>query len=297
MNFKKVNNSYNNKIYYRCRNYRKDEHNRVGGKRFCNAKIEFNIDSDLKPENKFKMVADHSDECYNLEKIEPFNNNILNEWEEFTNNIYNYLNNIKEEYKIKTVFEKIKIIYNNNKYTFKFDENKIKKLIKKWHRNSLKFKLYTIFEKHNIIIPNEDILLREFNYFYNFEENKSKLNLNIYAIWINYISISHIRKRKHLFIEGTWYRPKGFEQILIILYKDIITNEKIPGCLIIMNNKKFCLYKKVLEAFISVITQNNTFKLEIESITSDDEIAMINAISEVFVESVGLTIIFIIKKL
>ena len=38
-----------------------------------------------------------------------------------------------------------------------------------------------------------------------------------------------------------------------------------------------------MEAFISVITQNNTFKLEIESITSDDEIAMINAISEVFV--------------
>ena len=38
-----------------------------------------------------------------------------------------------------------------------------------------------------------------------------------------------------------------------------------------------------MESFISIITQNNTFKPEIESITSDDEIAMINAISEVFV--------------
>ena len=75
--YKKVNNSNNNKIYYKCRNYLKDEHNRVGGKRFCHAKIEFNIDSDLKPENKFKMVAAHSDECYNLEKIQPFNNNII----------------------------------------------------------------------------------------------------------------------------------------------------------------------------------------------------------------------------
>ena len=50
-----------------------------------------------------------------------------------------------------------------------------------------------------------------------------------------------------------------------------------------MNNKKYCLYKKVLDSFVSIITQNNTFKLEFESITSDDEIAMINAISEVFV--------------
>ena len=142
--------------------------------------------------------------------------------------------------------------------------------------------MYTIFEKDNILLSNGEIILREFNYFYNYEDDKSKPVLNKYAIWINDLSISHLRKAKHLFIDGTWYRPDGFVQILIILYKDIITNEKLPGCFIIMNNKKYTLYKKVLESFVNIITQNKIFNLEIESITSDEEIALINSINEVF---------------
>ena len=63
-----------------------------------------------------------------------------------------------------------------------------------------------------------------------------------------------------------------------------------------MNNKKYCLYKKVLESFISIITQNNIFKLEFESITSDDEIAMTNAISEVFVGVIRFNCYFHYKK-
>ena len=141
---------------------------------------------------------------------------------------------------------------------------------------------YTIFEKHNIISSNGEILLREFNYYYIYEKDYSKPLLNKYAIWINDISISHIRKTKHLFIAGTWYRPDGFAQILIILYKDIITNNKLPGCFIIMNNKEYSLYKKVLESFINIIKQNKIFNLEIESITSDEKIAFINAINEIF---------------
>ena len=83
-----------------------------------------------------------------------------------------------------------------------------------------------------------------------FEEDKCKPLLNIYALWINDISISHIRKSKNFFIDNTWYLSDGFAQILIILYKDIITNDKLPCCFIIMNNKKFNLFKKVLEAFL-----------------------------------------------
>ena len=129
--YQRKKNTNNNKLYDRCPNYRKDEHNRVGTKRFWEAKIEFNIDADLKSNKKFKMVTDHSKEFYNLEKMEPINNNIINEWEDFTYKIYNYLNNIKDEYDNKKVIEKIKSIYNNNKYTFNYNENKINKLIKK----------------------------------------------------------------------------------------------------------------------------------------------------------------------
>ena len=40
------------------------------------------------------------------------------------------------------------------------------------------------------------------------------------------LNLSHIRVAKHLFIDGTWYKPGNFSQILIIEYKDIILNEK-----------------------------------------------------------------------
>lgn len=50
---------------------------------------------------------------------------------------------------------------------------------------------------------------------------------------------AHIRQSKNNFIDGTWYRPKGFRQILIIEYKDIITKEKIIGPYIIMNKKNY----------------------------------------------------------
>ena len=79
-----------------------------------------------------------------------------------------------------------------------------------------------------------------------FEEKKINPNFNQYAIWIDDLNISHLRTSKHIFIDGTWYRPNEFEQILIILYKDVITMEKIPGCYIIMNNKKYEIYKEVL---------------------------------------------------
>ena len=60
--------------------------------------------------------------------------------------------------------------------------------------------------------------------------------MNKYGIWINDLNISHIREAEHLFIDSTWYKPNGYKQILIILYKDI--KEKIPGCFFVMNNKQ-----------------------------------------------------------
>ena len=57
---KKVENN-NNMIYFGCKNYRKDERHRVGLKRFCDSKIEYNINANNGSFNqKFKIVCDHS---------------------------------------------------------------------------------------------------------------------------------------------------------------------------------------------------------------------------------------------
>ena len=63
--------------------------------------------------------------------------------------------------------------------------------------------------------------------------------MNKFGIWIDDLNISHISEVEHLFIDSTWYKPNGYKQILIILYKDIIIKEKISGYFVIMNNKQY----------------------------------------------------------
>ena len=95
----------------------------------------------------------------------------------------------------------------------------------------------------------ENYFYQSLGIFYSYDKNKSCPNLNKFAIWIDEINISLIRKSLNLFIDDTWYKPDDFKQILIILYKDIIINENILVCYIIVINKKFFIYKKALEAF------------------------------------------------
>jgi len=94
--------------------------------------------------------------------------------------------------------------------------------------------------------------------------------------------ISHVRKSKHIFIDCTWYQPQGLKQILVILFKDIIINKKIPCCFMILKNKRYEIYEKCLNSFKNIITQNNIFDLEIETITTDAETALLNAINNIF---------------
>ena len=75
---------------------------------------------------------------------------------------------------MKTALENLKKIDSENNYEFVFNEKKIIKFIKSRMRNSLKFSMYTILEKNNMINKNGEIFLREFRYFYNYENNKSK---------------------------------------------------------------------------------------------------------------------------
>ena len=91
-----------------------------------------------------------------------------------------------------------------------------------------------------------------------------------------------MRESEHIFLDGTWCKPNGFAQILIIQFKDSIIKEKIFGSYIIMNNKKAVLYIEVLKTFKKIMTQNNKYELNIKTITSDAEKALIKGINIVF---------------
>ena len=60
--------------------------------------------------------------------------------------------------------------------------------------------------------------------------------------------IARGRESFYFFIDGTWYRPKGYAQLLIILFKDNIIKEKIPLFFILMSNKKEESYKRVFNS-------------------------------------------------
>ena len=117
--------------------------------------------------------------------------------------------------------------------------------INNWKYKSIKFTQYNIFIKTNIIDDDGSTILKEYNCFYSYNKNSADSILNIYAIWMSDLMISHVRKSKHIFIDCTWYQPQGFKQILVILFKDIIINKKIPCCFMILNNKRYEIYENV----------------------------------------------------
>ena len=46
-----------------------------------------------------------------------------------------------------------------------------------------------------------------------------------------------MRISHHYYIDATFNIPKDFSQLLIFMYKDLLTELKIPGLFILMNGK------------------------------------------------------------
>ena len=86
-----------------------------------------------------------------------------------------------------------------------------------------------------------------------------------------------MRKSKNFFVDGTFHHPE-FKQMLIIMYKDIITDLKIPGLYIIMNSKKEELYDFILSSIFNLLTKYNSINLDLETIVTDQEKALINSL-------------------
>ena len=92
-----------------------------------------------------------------------------------------------------------------------------------------------------------------------------------------------MRKSQNIIIDDTFHVPYSFSQSLVIMYKDIITSEKYPAFYILMNRKNYELYDIVLKSVINILTQNKLYKLNINTITTDEEFALIKAIKNNFI--------------
>ena len=84
-----------------------------------------------------------------------------------------------------------------------------------------------------------------------------------------------MRKANHYYIDCTFHHPKEYKQLLIVMYKDIITDLKIPGIYILLNNKTQRMYSLAFESLIHILTENKTYDLDIKSIITDSETAFL----------------------
>ena len=99
------------------------------------------------------------------------------------------------------------------------------------------------------------------------------------------LMISLARASNHYLVHATFHHPKDFSEIMVIIYKDIIINEYLPGFYILLSNKSEMLYNLALRSLKRILTQNRLYKLNIKTITTDTEVALINAINANFIES------------
>ena len=89
------------------------------------------------------------------------------------------------------------------------------------------------------------LILREYRLIPNEESTREKQMYHEYIIWGNAENIMRIKASKNIFLDSTFHHPPNFYQLLIMMYKDIITGLKIPGIYVLMNSKKEILYKYI----------------------------------------------------
>ena len=80
------------------------------------------------------------------------------------------------------------------------------------------------------------------------------------------------------------------------MYKDIITELKIPGIFILLSGKNQFLYDYIFSSIINIVTNNRKFDLNILSIVSDSEKALVNSIKKNFPNSLRISCYFHYKQ-
>ena len=164
---------------------------------------------------------------------------LMGSYNDYINKGFIYLDST-EEYNKKLFTMNLQNIYNENKYSFKLKENTIKIIIGKWKNNSLRFTKYNAIE--NKFNKNNELILWEYKTCPIYTSNKKHPINSEYFIWTSDKIIARARISKHLFIDATFHHPMDYSQLLIIIFKDIITSDYIPGYFILMSDKTEIIY-------------------------------------------------------
>ena len=304
INIKKLNKNYDKrkikKIIYKCKNNRKDEKLRLETKQnpFCEATLEY-IEPGQNVKSGYFLKKNHSAECDLLEggskNIKVLEAKKYEEKKLFISKCEDLMNS-STIYDRRLYKESFKDIYNdkNNKFNFPLNNNFLSNIITKWKQNSYKFKkesaLYEIKDKEN------RLLLREYRLIPLEDSSREKQKTHEYIIWANAENLMRIKVSKNIFVDSTFHHPPGFYQLMIIMYKDIITGLKIPGIYVLMNSKKEILYQYVFKSILRLISDDKQKDIKFETIVTDQETGLINVINKIFPNSLRIGCLFHYKQ-
>ena len=304
INIKKFNKNYEKrkikKIVYKSKNNSKDEKLRISTnqKPLCEATLEY-IEPNQNVKSGYFLKKSHSTE-YDL--LEGTSNNIIKmeakkyeDKKDFISKCEGVMNN-SSIYDRRLFKETFKEIYNNksNNYNFPLNNNLLSNIISKWKQYTYKFKkeyaLYDTLDKDN------RLLLREYRLIPVEGSSREKQLSHEYIIWGNAENIMRIKVSKHIFIDSTFHHPPDFYQLMIIMYKDIITGLKIPGLYILMNSKKEILYQYVFESIVRLLSDGKNNHISFDTIVTDQETGLINVITKLFPNSQRISCLFHYKQ-
>ena len=293
-------NSYQTKdniirIIYKFINYRKYEkfRNGISNKTYCNATIIYTLPNQNKKHGYYFKI-DHSEECNNLNILynvdnKNNNNNKENSKKEFIELCEKFMNS-SSIYDRTLYKNEFKNIYNSNIYKFELTDNFLSNIINNWRTKSNKFKKISVLE--NQFDYKNRLILREFRNIYIEIPKKENAVLLDYIIWGNNENISRIRLAKTLYLDGTYHHPVEYKQLLILMYRDVLTNLNIPGIFILLNGKHERFYEIVLLSVKNIITQNDNFTISAKIMVTDAEKALRNATKKLFPNMMHLTCYF-----
>ena len=181
--------------------------------------------------SKYILKEGHSQECETLFiKIDKKDIKTTLTKEQFISECELIMNNssIYDRNLFKTKFLEI---YNKNKFNFPMNTNFLSNIITKWRNSTNRFNKSTVWD--NKYDYQNRLILRDYRSIYAESAPHNKIKCFEYIIWANDENIKRIRKSKHYYLDGTFHHPKEFKQLLILMYKDIITDLKILGIYII----------------------------------------------------------------
>ena len=166
------------------------------------------------------------------------------------------------------------------KLTLNVSENYLKNYFYNWKNKNSVNTFY--FAHDNLLTIDNNIFLQSCVEKIIFDPEKNKNIRLIYLIWSSPYHINRLKFSPHYYMDFTFIKPIGMLETLVVLYIDLYTGIKVPGCFITLNSKTQAAYEIIFNDFKNILTSNNTISIDVQTYTIDFEKSLENALKIIF---------------